>query len=72
MSLPQIDQIREKFRSLDELKKDFAEMDLNMETDVEIMRRLVEKFQQEGASVEEQEAALYDLEFYAHQVSVHQ
>ncbi|XP_022091888.1 nucleotide exchange factor SIL1-like [Acanthaster planci] len=63
-----IDQIRQKFRSMDELKKDFEEMQLNMETDVEIMRRLVEKYQQEGASLEEQEAALYDLEFYAHQI----
>ncbi|XP_038071003.1 nucleotide exchange factor SIL1-like [Patiria miniata] len=63
-----IDQIRQKFRSMEELKKDFEEMKLKVETDVEIMRRLVEKFQREGASVEEQEAALFDLEFYAHQI----
>ena len=63
-----MDKIKQKFRSIDELKKDFEEINLKVETDVEIMKKLVEKFRREGASVDEREAALYDLEFYAHQV----
>ena len=65
---PQMDKIREKFRSAEELKKDLDEMQLNIETDTQIMKRLIDQYQRDDASVDERTAALYDLEFYVHQV----
>ncbi|XP_071792694.1 nucleotide exchange factor SIL1-like [Asterias amurensis] len=64
----EMDKIREKFRSAEELKKDLDEMELNIETDTQIMKRLIDQYQRDDASMDERTSALYDLEFYVHQI----
>ena len=61
--------LKAKFRPLEELKKDLAEMDMRVETDVDIMRRLITKFNSSNATVEERVKALLDLEYLVHQVN---
>ncbi|XP_012692076.2 nucleotide exchange factor SIL1 [Clupea harengus] len=60
--------LKAKFRPLDELKRDMAELDMRVETDVDIMRRLITKFNSSNATVEERVKALLDLEYLVHQV----
>lgn len=56
----------QQFRSLGELKKDMAELDLLVETDVQIMRRLLDQFN--SSSTEERLSILLELEYMVHQV----
>ncbi len=59
----------QKFRSLDELKRDFAAMKLEMKTDLEILRELLELYKQPNLDTETKLSLLTDLEYYVHQVS---
>lgn len=53
---------------MDELKKDLAMLDLLMETDVQIMRKLLSKFNSTNTTMDQRVAALLDLEYLVHQV----
>uniref|UniRef100_A0A3B3TVX5 Nucleotide exchange factor SIL1 n=2 Tax=Poecilia latipinna TaxID=48699 RepID=A0A3B3TVX5_9TELE len=56
------------FRPLDELKKDMAELDLLVETDVQIMRRLLDQFNSSNSTAEQKLSILQELEYLVHQV----
>lgn len=60
--------IKRLFRPIEELKKDFEELNVVIETDMQIMVRLINKFNSSSSSLEEKIAALFDLEYYVHQV----
>ncbi|XP_029439563.1 nucleotide exchange factor SIL1 isoform X2 [Rhinatrema bivittatum] len=60
--------IKQKFRPIDELKKEFEELNMQIETDFEIMTKLISKFNSSNSSLDEKAAALNDLEYYVHQV----
>lgn len=60
--------LRSQFRPLEELKKDMAQLDLLVETDSQVMARLVAQFNSSSATLEERLKALLDLEYLVHQV----
>ena len=55
-----------KFRSMEELKEALGEVELNMETDIEIIKKLVESFKQTSDNADKA-TILEDLEYYLHQ-----
>ncbi|XP_043983045.1 nucleotide exchange factor SIL1 isoform X1 [Gambusia affinis] len=57
-----------RFRPLDELKKDMADLDLLVETDVQIMRRLLDQFNSSSSTLEQRLSILQELEYMVHQV----
>ncbi|XP_006891242.1 PREDICTED: nucleotide exchange factor SIL1-like [Elephantulus edwardii] len=61
-------EVKQLFRPIEELKKDFAELNVVIETDMQIMIRLINKFNSSSSSLEEKIAALFDLEYYVHQM----
>ncbi|XP_044931379.1 nucleotide exchange factor SIL1 isoform X1 [Mustela putorius furo] len=60
--------VKRLFRPIEELKKDFEELNVIIETDMQIMVRLINKFNSSSSSLEEKIAALFDLEYYVHQM----
>lgn len=60
--------VKQLFRPIEELKKEFDELNVVLETDMQIMVRLVNKFNSSSSSLEEKVAALFDLEYYVHQM----
>ncbi|XP_026886581.2 nucleotide exchange factor SIL1 [Electrophorus electricus] len=60
--------VRAQFRSMNELKKDMEALDLLVETDVQIMRKLLSKIGSINSTVDERVTALLDLEYLVHQV----
>ncbi|XP_077992621.1 nucleotide exchange factor SIL1-like [Glandiceps talaboti] len=62
------EEIKKQFRSYDDLKKDFEDMNINIETDAEIIVKLLDKYKNDGATIEDRQTALQDLEYYAHQI----
>ena len=67
---PSVDQVKSKFRSMDELKKEFAEMNAVMKSDLEILQELLEKYKQPDLSEDHLRTILADLEYYLHQVCI--
>ncbi|XP_008591098.1 PREDICTED: nucleotide exchange factor SIL1-like [Galeopterus variegatus] len=61
-------EVKRLFRPIEELKKDFDELNVVIETDMQIMVRLITKFNSSSSSLEEKIAALFDLEYYVHQM----
>ena len=61
------DIIKSKFRSLDELKNDFKEFEVKVESDVNAMIKLIKNFV-ESKSDEEKIDIVENLEYYVHQV----
>ncbi|KFQ25995.1 Nucleotide exchange factor SIL1, partial [Merops nubicus] len=61
-------QVRKKFRPIEQLKEEFEKLNVKMETDYEIMVKLISKFNSSASTLDEKVAALYDLEYYVHQV----
>lgn len=55
---------------MDELKRDLAMSDLLLETDVQIMRKLLSKFSSTNTTIDQRVAALLDLEYLVHQVII--
>ncbi|XP_034161956.1 nucleotide exchange factor SIL1 isoform X3 [Pangasianodon hypophthalmus] len=55
-------------RSMDELKRDLAMLDLLVETDVQIMSKLLSNFSSTNTTMDQRVAALLDLEYLVHQV----
>ncbi|XP_006808811.1 nucleotide exchange factor SIL1 [Neolamprologus brichardi] len=64
----QKDSVASKFRTMEELKKDMAQLDLLLETDVQIMRRLLEQFNSSNSTIEQRLSILTELEYLVHQV----
>ncbi|XP_004643305.2 nucleotide exchange factor SIL1 isoform X2 [Octodon degus] len=61
-------EVKRLFRPIEELKKEFNELNVVIETDMQIMVRLINKFNSSSSSLEEKIAALFDLEYYVHQM----
>ncbi|XP_054872288.1 nucleotide exchange factor SIL1 isoform X3 [Amphiprion ocellaris] len=57
-----------KYRPLEELKKDMAQLDMLVETDVQIMRRLLDQFNSSNSTTEQRLGILLELEYMVHQV----
>uniref|UniRef100_A0A8D0F3D9 Nucleotide exchange factor SIL1 n=1 Tax=Strix occidentalis caurina TaxID=311401 RepID=A0A8D0F3D9_STROC len=68
MSLARSNWVRKKFRPIEQLKEEFEKLNVKMETDYEIMVKLISKFNSSASTLDEKVAALYDLEYYVHQV----
>uniref|UniRef100_UPI0037E71C72 nucleotide exchange factor SIL1 n=1 Tax=Semicossyphus pulcher TaxID=241346 RepID=UPI0037E71C72 len=64
----QKDSVASKFRPLEELKRDMAQLDLLVETDVQIMKRLLEQFNSSNSTTEQRLSILLELEYLVHQV----
>lgn len=62
------EEVRKKFRPIEQLKEEFEKLNVKMETDYEIMDKLISKFNSSASTLDEKVAALYDLEYYVHQV----
>ncbi|NXI54474.1 SIL1 factor, partial [Chloroceryle aenea] len=60
--------VRKKFRPIEQLKEEFEKLNVKMETDYEIMVKLIRRFNSSASTLDEKVAALYDLEYYVHQV----
>ena len=62
------DEVKSKFRSYEELKKDFEGMNLTIKTDGEIMTELLSRYNRsEGCEKSEKLDILKDFEYYVHQ-----
>ncbi|XP_068182057.1 nucleotide exchange factor SIL1 [Antennarius striatus] len=64
----QQDYVVPEYRSLDELKRDMAQLDLLVETDVQIMKRLLEQLNSSSCTTEQRLSLLLELEYLVHQV----
>uniref|UniRef100_A0A8B9DJ72 Nucleotide exchange factor SIL1 n=1 Tax=Anser cygnoides TaxID=8845 RepID=A0A8B9DJ72_ANSCY len=62
------EEVKKKFRPIQQLKEEFEKLNVKMETDYEIMDKLISKFNSSASTLDEKVAALYDLEYYVHQV----
>lgn len=54
---------------MEELKRDMAKLDMLMESDFQVISRLMSQFNSSNTTVEEKIKALHDLEYLVHQVS---
>lgn len=61
--------MKTKFRSYDELKKDFESMNMKIQTDHEILTDLINRLKK-SENEEDRKTILTDLEYYLHQVRV--
>ncbi|NXF23871.1 SIL1 factor, partial [Rhodinocichla rosea] len=66
--LKQCNEVRKKFRPIEQLKEEFEKLNMKIETDYEIMVKLISKFNSSASTLDEKVAVLYDLEYYVHQV----
>ncbi|XP_060935425.1 nucleotide exchange factor SIL1 [Limanda limanda] len=62
------DSVASKYRPLEELKRDMAQLDLLVETDGQIMRRLLDQFNGSNSTTEQRLNILLELEYLVHQV----
>lgn len=60
--------MRAQFRPMEELKKDMEALDMLVETDVQVMRKLLNQFNNTNSTSDEKVTALLDLEYLVHQV----
>ncbi|KAF3693523.1 Nucleotide exchange factor SIL1 Precursor [Channa argus] len=60
--------VMSRYRPIEELKKDMAQLDLLVETDVQIMRRLLDEFNSSNCTTEQRLNILLELEYLVHQV----
>jgi Mg2+ and Co2+ transporter CorA len=65
----QIREMKNKFRSIEELKKELADLELNVKTDREILTQLLQKYRDPALPPDSRSNLLTDLEYYVHQVS---
>ncbi|XP_051276717.1 nucleotide exchange factor SIL1 [Dicentrarchus labrax] len=64
----QQDSVASKYRPLEELKRDLAQLEMLVETDAQIMRRLLEQFNSSNSTTEQRLSILLELEYMVHQV----
>lgn len=57
-----------RFRSYDELKKDFQKINMNVKTDSEIINDIMAEIKQDNSSDERLAVLLEDLSYYLHQI----
>jgi len=58
-----------KFRSIDEIRKEFEGLNVDMKTDLEILDETLQRYRHsDDLSPSERLAILSDLEYYLHQV----
>ncbi|CAH8664167.1 unnamed protein product [Schistosoma haematobium] len=57
-----------RFRSYDELKKDFQKINVNVKTDPEIITEIMTEIKQDNSSDERLAILLEDLSYYLHQI----
>lgn len=62
------EEIRQKFRSYDELKKDFQKINMGIKTGQEIVSDLYDKLKLGNITSEEKESVLQELEYHLHQI----
>ena len=62
--------LKKKFRSYDDLKKDLEELKLNVKTDNEILTGLYGRLKQPDITSVEKKSILTDLEYHLHKVSI--
>ncbi|KAK7137917.1 hypothetical protein R3I94_013534 [Phoxinus phoxinus] len=62
------DAVRAQFRPIEELKKDMEALDMLVETDVQVMRKLLNQFNNTNSTTDEKVTALLDLEYLVHQI----
>ncbi|KAM3658070.1 nucleotide exchange factor SIL1-like [Ammospiza maritima maritima] len=61
--------VRKKFQPIEQLKEEFEKLNMKIETDYEIMVKLISKFNSSASTLDEKVVALSDLEYYVHQVT---
>lgn len=59
-----------RFRSYDELKKDFQKINVNVKTDPEIITEIMTEIKRDNSSDERLAILLEDLSYYLHQVQL--
>ncbi|KAK9963223.1 hypothetical protein ABG768_006425 [Culter alburnus] len=62
------DAVKAQFRPIEELKKDMEALDMLVETDVQVMRKLLNQFNNTNSTTDEKVRALFELEYLVHQV----
>ncbi|ROL47055.1 Nucleotide exchange factor SIL1 [Anabarilius grahami] len=62
------DAVKAQFRPIEELKKDMEALDMLVETDVQVMRKLLNQFNNTNSTTDEKVTALFELEYLVHQV----
>ncbi|XP_062249399.1 nucleotide exchange factor SIL1 [Platichthys flesus] len=62
------DSVASKYHPLEELKRDMAQLDLLVETDGQILRRLLDQFNSSNSTTEQRLNILLELEYLVHQV----
>ncbi|XP_078589318.1 nucleotide exchange factor SIL1-like [Branchiostoma floridae x Branchiostoma japonicum] len=60
--------VKDQYRSYDELKEIFQQMRVDVETDTEIMQKLLLAYTEEGASDDMRLHVLTELEYHVHQI----
>ncbi|KAJ8255175.1 hypothetical protein GJAV_G00201890 [Gymnothorax javanicus] len=60
--------IRAQYRPMEELRRDMEQLDLLVETDFQIMSRIISKLNSSRSTAEERVTALLDLEYLVHQI----
>ncbi|KAM8733422.1 nucleotide exchange factor SIL1 [Acanthopagrus schlegelii] len=68
VSTDQQDSVVSKYRPLDELKRDMAQLEVLVETDAQIMKRMLEQLNSSESSTEQRLNILQELEYLVHQV----
>ncbi|XP_046567188.1 LOW QUALITY PROTEIN: nucleotide exchange factor SIL1-like [Haliotis rubra] len=61
-------EVKKKFRSYNDLKKDFEEMNIAMKTDGEIISDLLERFKKVGSDTDAKLNVLTELEYHLHKI----
>uniref|UniRef100_A0A915KT03 Nucleotide exchange factor SIL1 n=1 Tax=Romanomermis culicivorax TaxID=13658 RepID=A0A915KT03_ROMCU len=56
-----------QFRSYEELKREFKEMNLEIKTDLEILKSLLDEFKSPGTKIDRRLQILEDFEYHVHQ-----
>lgn len=64
----QQDSVLSQYRTLEELKNDMAQLDLLVETDTQVIRRLLTQFNSTNSTTEQRLNILLELEYLVHQV----
>lgn len=60
--------MKSQFRPMEELKKDMEALDMLVETDVQVMSKLLNQFNNTNSTTDEKVKALFELEYLVHQV----
>lgn len=60
--------MKAQFRPMEELKKDMEALDMLVETDVQVMSKLLNQFNNTNSTTDEKVKALFELEYLVHQV----